>query len=335
MTLSVAERVILFDLALVEIREHFRGAGLREVMTPVRLDAVALEPYIEPVRAEAGWLQTSPELPMKRLLCAGSGAIFQIAPVFRRAERGALHREEFRLVEWYRLGADFASLRRDAEAIVARVRAALAPIRGEPSRTLPWQTIAVLEVIERTCGLRLSGQEDAEGLERVVCSRRPDLWIAPPSGSGMDVQARALSAWTTWFSTWSDRCFDPWLASVPGRGVHLVEFPGSLAALAEVGPSVLCSTGGLVAHRFESYVDGVELVNGYRELRDADEQRQRFQAVAQLRGTLGLPELPFPETFLETLVAYPLPACVGAAMGLERLIMVACGERNLTAVLSE
>ena len=88
------------------IRGYFEAEGLRQVGTPVVVEAPAVEPYIQPVRDGSGWIRTSPELAMKRLLCAGSGAIFEIGPVAREGERGVLHRERFHLVEWYRLGND-------------------------------------------------------------------------------------------------------------------------------------------------------------------------------------------------------------------------------------
>ncbi|MFY0532025.1 amino acid--tRNA ligase-related protein [Nannocystis pusilla] len=117
-------RVQIWDAALAAVRGYFRDQGLREVSTPVRVPAVAVEPFIDPIAAPPGLLATSPELAMKRLLVRGSGPIFQVAHVFRRAEIGERHSEEFHLVEWYRLGADLDPLLADVEALVARVFAA-------------------------------------------------------------------------------------------------------------------------------------------------------------------------------------------------------------------
>src|SRR5688572_26170454 len=99
--LAWERRVAVWDAALFAVRQQLRGAGLREVSTPVRIAAPAIEPYIDPIAAPPGFLATSPELAMKRLLCRGSGPIFQLSHVFRRSERGDRHSEEFHLLEWY------------------------------------------------------------------------------------------------------------------------------------------------------------------------------------------------------------------------------------------
>ena len=119
-------RVELWDAALEAVRATLRQGGLREVSTPCRVEAVAIEPWIEPIPAGHGagakWLATSPELAMKTLLARGSGSIFQIAHVFRAAEVGAHHSEEFHLIEWYRTPGELLDVMADVEALVASVR---------------------------------------------------------------------------------------------------------------------------------------------------------------------------------------------------------------------
>jgi len=335
MRLSFDRRIAVFDAALHAVRSYFRHQGLREVVTPVRRSEVAIEPYIEPIEASRKWLQTSPELAMKGLLARGSGPIYQIAPVFRRAEWGAMHREEFRLVEWYRLGAATEKVRRDVEGIVDAVFDAVADLLELRRRRVSWVTRGFGELVLETTGLRLRGDESAAELERVVTTFAPELWASSPVGEDMDRDVRDLAAWTAWFSQWSDRCLEPWLARDPNRRVHIVEFPIALAALSEIGPPIRERDRSLVAHRFESHVGGIELANGYRELRDVVEQRQRFACVAALRGALALPALPEPVQFFAELEDPGLPPCSGAAMGLERLVMLACGARELAAVLPD
>jgi lysyl-tRNA synthetase class 2 len=133
-----------------------------------------------------------------------------------------------------------------------------------------------------------------------------------------------LRLWTELFSLWSAVFLDPWLAARPERGVHLLGFPPPLAALAEVEAGR--------ALRFESCVAGRELANGYRELRDPGEQRRRFERVNRLRAAQGLAPLPLDEAFLRALLDPGLPACCGAALGLDRLIAVAAGCRSLTEI---
>lgn len=313
---GVADRVERWDAALGAVRSFLRGEGLREVSTPTRVPTVALEPYIEPIAAPPGLLATSPELAMKRLLCRGAGSIFQISHVFRRAEIGARHSEEFHLVEWYRVGEGLERVQADVEALVNRVFT----LAGREGPRV-WERRGFLDLVRETCGLRLRGDEDEAALR--LGSAGVGLDLGAPS-TATDPDVRRLAAWTAFLSAWSDRDLDPLLAATPGQAVHVVDFPPALAALAEV------SRGR--AGRFESYVGGVELANGYRELRDADEQRRRFDVVAGLRASLGLPALPLDLAFLADLRDLGLPACCGVALGLDRLLMVAAGADTLAAL---
>lgn len=291
-----------------------------EVLTAVRLPEVAIEPYIEPVRAAGGLLATSPELPMKQLLCAGAPDVFQVAPVYRAAEHGRVHSEGFHLIEWYRRDVDERAVRADVERLVDTVFEASG--RGPVDA---WVEVAFLELLERTASIRLRGDEDAQALAKAV----PPAWCVEVP-EGMPAGAHDLYAWSALLTSWSDAALDPWLAAQPG-GVHIVDYPAALAALAQLGPA-RASAGGRAAHRFESYVDGLELSNGYHELRDPAEQRRRFEAVAALRSGLGARPLPMPETFLAALKTPGLPPCAGAALGFERLLMLACGAESLADV---
>ncbi|MEZ4381735.1 MAG: amino acid--tRNA ligase-related protein [Nannocystaceae bacterium] len=312
-------RVALWDRALGAVRDRLRAAGMREVSTPVRVAAVAIEPFIEPLTAPPGYLATSPELAMKRLLCRGSGSIFQISHVFRAAELGDRHAEEFHLVEWYRVDDELAAARADVEALVDVVLAAA----GRPA--VSWSTFAILDVVAATLGRELRGDEDAEALVRVAAS--VDLELRDPGLAARDPDVRRLAAWTAFFSEWSDRDLDPWLRD-RGGGVHLCDFPPALAALAEVRDV----GGARLAARFESYVDGVELANGYQELRDPAEQAARFAAVSGLRDAHQLPALPIDERFLGDLRGFGLPRCAGVALGLDRLLMIAAAAERLSDI---
>lgn len=324
--LSYDRRVAVWDAALAVVRDHLRREGLREVSTPVRVVAPAIEPYIDPIAAPPGYLATSPELAMKRLLARGSGPIFQVSHVFRQAERGDRHREEFHLLEWYRLGGDLRVLEADVEALVAAVFAA---IGGEPPRR--WLRVDFFTLFEQSCGVALRGDENDAELKAVLDPQLRSLVWNEDRGSRLgplssrDPEVRELAAWTTLFSVWSDLYLDPWLAGLGGVGVHLGNFPGALAALAQRSEEV----GRVVAHRLESHVAGVELANGYLELRDPREQRRRFLAVDALRGALDQASLPLDEEFLRELGDPGLPLCTGMALGLDRLIMLACGRTRL------
>lgn len=314
---SIRDRVRAWDRALHAVRSYFREQDLCEALTPVRLPEVAVEPYIEPVRAGGGLLATSPELPMKQLLCEGSPDIFQVAPVHRKSERGRLHSEGFHLIEWYRRGVDERTVATDVERLIDAVFDAFdrPPVSG-------WSRHGFLVLLEETTSVRLEGHEDAATLAEIV----PPRWrVDVPEG--MPPHAHDLYAWSALLTAWSDVALDPWLAQQPG-GVHIVDYPAPLAALAQIGPGR--SNSGSYAHRFESYVGGIELANGYHELRDATEQRRRFDAVAGLREGHGLEPLPTPERFLSALPK--LPACAGAALGFERLLMLATGSSTLAEI---
>lgn len=297
-----------------------RDDGLREVTTPLVVAAPAAEPHIEPLRAELGYLSTSPELGMKRLLCAGSGPIFQLTAAFRRDEVGARHRPEFRLLEWYRLDATLDDTQRDVERLVGAAFAVAG--RAEP----PWQRVGVLSRLRADLDLELIGTERASALvsalERV--SERAGVPLDPRVGAG-DSDSATVAAWTELYTLWSVAWFDPWLARQGEVGVHLAEFPPALAALAQVSDGT--------ALRCESFVGGVELANAYVELRDPIEQRRRFDAVNDMRVANGCERLPLDEAFLTALSDPGLPPCAGAALGVDRLVMLAAGRRDLGEIL--
>lgn len=342
--LETWQRVRAWDAALGAVRAQLREAGLREVSTAVRVDEVALEPWIEPLRSGDKLLATSPELAMKRLLGRGSGSVFQIAHVFRAAERGAHHSEEFHLIEWYRDQREtlegITPGMRDVERIVAAVFEAVSAALGDharhdaltaaeqPCSPTRWRRVKLLDLMGETLGTKLAGDEPAEALEPLLSHVRATAGIVLDAGERdrpQDPELARLLAWTELFSLWSDHHFDAWLGALdPGVGVHVESFPASLAALAELEPD-RCS-----AARFESHVGGVELANGYRELRDPIEQRRRFELVAAMRRHYGLAPLPMPEAFLAELDS--LPACVGVALGLDRLVALACGRARLDQV---
>ncbi len=341
--LSIPARVLAWDAALAAVRSELRGSGLAEVVTPVRLAAVAIEPFIEPIAAPPGLLATSPELPMKRLLCHGAPSCFQIAPCFRAGEVGDLHREELHLIEWYRLHADTPALRLDVERVVTAVFEAVASVLSEPGLPEPprrWTQVGMLDLVDETLGVKLRGDEApdelAAALRPVSAALGDPLATVPHARLAPHPRAHALAAWTAFFSAWCDARLDPWLHEHEGEGTHLVEFPLALAALSAPGSRTGSSSHApCVAHRFESHVHGRELANGYRELRDPDEQRLRFEAVNALRVALDLPRLPIDEAFLADLHAPGLPPCAGVALGLDRLVLLASGRDRLGDVAIE
>ncbi len=292
---------------LARVRRFFAERGVWEVDTP-QLSATAIaDPNIESVAAElAGrryWLQSSPEAAMKRLLAAGSGSIYQICHAFRGGERGRLHNVEFTLLEWYQVGFDHHALMDEVVDLAAM-------LLGERPR----ERMSYREAFLRHAGIDPFAL-DAEGF-----AARAAEWDMAVPDLGADIDA------------WRDLFFSYRVAPALGRGRYsfVDEFPASQAALARLHRD---EQGDLVAERFELFIDGIEIANGYHELTDPDEQRQRFRAEAERREIRGEPLPDLDERLLAALAA-GLPDCAGVALGLDRLIMLALGAERLDEVMA-
>jgi lysyl-tRNA synthetase class 2 len=298
---------------LADIREFFRDAGVLEVETPIASVYANTDPGLESLTTgyvgpgfPAGlnlYLQTSPEFAMKRLLAAGSGPIYQICKVFRDSERGRLHNPEFTLLEWYRPGLDYHQL---MDEVAALVQMALGNTMRQERTTYADLFRSQLELDPHRAGIQeLSDCAVAQG-------------VAPHS-------AAALSR-DDWLNLLLTHCIESDL----GRGcltfVH--DYPPSQAALARVrsGP---CP----VAERFELYLEGQELANGFQELTDVAAQRSRFEADLVQRAGKGQAIPPMDERLLAALQA-GLPECAGVALGLDRLLMLPTSARHIDQVLA-
>jgi lysyl-tRNA synthetase class 2 len=293
---------------LASVRSFFRQRKVMEVETPLLCSSGVTDPSIEPLSVAVGdaldaprYLQTSPEYAMKRLLAAGSGPVFQVARAFRDGEYGARHNPEFSLLEWYRPGFDLQQL-------MAEVAELLRHCLGE----LPCHRRSYRDWFGELLGLDPMTLPTVE-LERFARSR---LDVGPLTGD------RDL-----WLDLITSHLLEPRLADL---GVCFVyDYPASQAALARLE----IVDGVEVARRFEVYVHGVELANGYHELTDAAEQRRRFERDNARRREHGLSERPLDERLLAAL-EHGLPDCSGVALGLDRLLMVKTGARGIGEVLA-
>ena len=288
--------------ALASIRELFGERGFVEVQTPLRVRAPGVDQHLDAVRAEGGYLITSPELFMKRLLVGGLPRIYELARVSRANERGSLHEPEFTLLEWYRAFAGQEEIQADTEAVVERVARAL---RGRPELVTPSGRVIDVKapfprLTVRDAFRRWAGVRDASRLAQ----RNPDRY----------------------FELLVER-IEPKLALLR-RPVFLCDYPSSQAALARrsaADPSV--------AERFELYVGGVELSNGYGELTDPVEQERRFRAENARRKKRRQRVYPLDREFLAAL-GEGMPRAGGNALGVDRLIMLALGEANVQRVVA-
>ncbi|HEX4955199.1 MAG TPA: EF-P lysine aminoacylase EpmA [Thermoanaerobaculia bacterium] len=289
------------------IRSFFHQRGVLEVETPQLAAATVTDLHLASLSCQlAGpesprlFLQTSPEFAMKRLLAAGSGAIFQICKAFRDDERGRRHNPEFSLLEWYRPAFDHHRLMDEMDQL-------LAATLGVPAA----RRLTYAELFEGELGVDPHRSDEAA---LTAAAERAGLDVPP--GLDRDGLLHLLLACA----------LEPRLGF--DRPAFLFDFPASQAALARLRPGTPA-----VAERFEVYVRGMELANGFHELADPGEQRRRFEADLAARRNLGLPEVPIDEHLLAALEA-GLPDCAGVALGLDRLVMLALGADSIEEVLA-
>ncbi|MBW1636106.1 MAG: EF-P lysine aminoacylase GenX [Deltaproteobacteria bacterium] len=291
-------RAALFRL----IRSFFFDRGFLEVDTPLLQPVFIPESTIIPFSVDSHYLQTSPELCMKRLLAAGCTKLFQICPCFRKEEAGRLHQEEFTMLEWYRTESDYLDLMTDCENLlrylVPNMESAGLNCDGACSQQLfpgialdlSWTRISVTEAFDSFSPMPLAQALEEEQFDRVLVE-----FIEPHLGFG--------------------------------RPAFLYDYPVELASLAK------CRNDDPgIAERFELYINGVELANGFSELTDSGEQRTRF--VEEIRGMEkeGRGGVRMPDRFLDDL--QHLDCAAGIALGLDRLFMLLMGYNSLAEAVT-
>jgi lysyl-tRNA synthetase class 2 len=302
--------------ALAALRQFFAERDFLEVETPLLVPSPGLEIHLDAVAAGGGYLITSPEYQMKRLLAAGFERIYQVCKCFRAGEHGPHHASEFTMVEWYRGFAGLDDIVRDTEELVAAVVTAVAgaPIAragGMIDVSPPWPRLAVREAMRRWAGVEVAGDEPAEALVAAVRA----AGIAVADGTAWD---------DAFFAAFVARV-DPALAALD-RPVILEDWPAPLAALARRRPD-----DPRTALRFEAYVGGIELANAFGELTDPAEQRARFEHDQATRRARGKPVYPIDERLIAAL-AEGLPPSAGIALGFDRLVMLATGAETIDEV---
>jgi lysyl-tRNA synthetase class 2 len=295
---------------LAAARRFFASRGVLEVETPILSAAAVTDPHIESLStrvagmAAPAYLCTSPEFAMKRLLAAGSGDIYQICKVFRDAERGRWHNPEFTLIEWYRLGFDDAALMNEVEAMIGQL---LAP-HVSPG---PAERLSYAAALQRHAGVDAFQTSDADLTQAarrhgIICDAELDRDAKLDLLMGLIVGPRLGIA----------------------RPCFVCDYPESQAALARLKPGL-----PPVAARFELYLNGVELANGFHELKNSAVQRARFENELAQRRRRGQLQRPLDEHLLAAL-AEGMPDCAGVALGFDRLVAIALGAPQIADAMA-
>lgn len=295
---------------LARLRDWFGDHDVMEVETPVLSAAAVTDPGLHSMETRAGglgrYLQTSPEFFMKRLLAAGSGDIYQICRVFRDGEQGRRHNPEFTMVEWYRLGLDMHGMMDEIESMLTTLTVGLR------------QPKAAARVSYRALFRQYADLDPFVAGAGAIRRRLDDAGVPVPEA----------------LETERDGLLDLLLASViepalpADSPLFVFDFPAGQAALARIR-----ADDPPVAERFELFLGGMELANGFFELRDPVEQRQRFERDLKRRKAEGLPEMPVDARLLAALEA-GLPECSGVALGFDRLVMWLAGCDHISEALS-
>lgn len=295
------------------VRAFFAQREVLEVETPVLSEAGNTEPNIDSFTTifsghhDAGaprrWLRTSPEYPLKRLLAAGIGDCYELGRVFRNGEAGGRHNPEFSMLEWYRVGWDH---RRLAAETVELVQQALALV-GRQAEVV---SLTYRELFLQGAGVDPFDSSDAQ--------LRAAL-------QGIDIDGKGLGR-DDWLDLLMTHRIQP--HSPAGRITVVHDWPATQCALARIRHG-----DPPVAERFELYLGQFELANGYHELTDADEQRERFGRDSQVRAGRGATQPPQDVRLLAALQA-GMPDCAGVALGVERLLMALSGTDRIADVLA-
>jgi lysyl-tRNA synthetase class 2 len=277
------------------IRDFFIHRDFLEVETPVRIPSPAPEEHIEAIRSEDWFLQTSPELAMKRMLAAGYPRIFQISKCFRAGERGRLHLPEYTMLEWYVAGFDYRELMNQCEGMIWSVTLEMSleafvrqdrKIQADP----PWERVTVAQAFSQHAPMSVEEALAQDNFDEMLVEH-----IEPKLGFN--------------------------------RPTFLYDYPAELASLAR-----LKEDNQSVGERFELYIGGLEIANGFSELTDANEQRKRFEEALKKRAAKNRARYDMPEKFLRSLD--DLPPCAGIALGVDRLVMLCTGADRIDDVVA-
>ncbi len=295
-----------------KIRCFFEKRNVLEVETPLLYHSTATDPHLEsfkttlhssgPCLSKSVYLQTSPEFPMKRMLAAGYGSIYQMGKVFRNNECGSKHNPEFTMLEWYRVGMTYHSLMDEIDELLDLIL-----------KTKPADRISYRKLFESYVGINPHTATHTV-LKKLAIQH------------GIDLQSDQEETKSLWLDLLLTHLIEPELGSQ--KPIFIYDYPADQAALAKIRMEENYAVG----ERFELYYQGMELANGYQELSHPQEQRIRFEQDNAIRKSKNLEIIPIDELLLQALAS--LPFCAGVALGVDRLICIALGKKHIADVLS-
>jgi elongation factor P--(R)-beta-lysine ligase len=304
---ELRSRIIARSKIFRQIRSFFSQKNILEVDTSLVRAYSVTDPYMNafsvhsPNGEREGYLQTSPEFAMKKLIAQGAGDIYQLSKMFRAYENGPHHSTEFTLLEWYRMGFSSERLTEEVTELICLI-------------------VGVREIVRKTyqeCFLSVLGIDPFTISEQQLADYCRGVLTEIPTDLLFDNYLSLL------FSEKIEKSFDPNAITV------VFDYPESQASLSKL------KTKGeqVVGDRFEIYLAGLELANGFNELTDACEQRARFEQDNMIRLELGLAPISIDESFIEGL-EMGLPACSGVALGIDRLLMIEQAVEDIKDVLT-
>jgi lysyl-tRNA synthetase class 2 len=301
---------------LAEARSFFSERQILEVNTPLLCRYGVTDPHIQNIGITLAetehWLRTSPEYHMKRLLAADSGDIYQIAKAFRGGESGRRHQQEFTMVEWYRCGFTLEQMIKETcEFIYTLSYYGSQPVNEH-------QQISYRDAFLKTCSI--------DPLTASTDELRTIALNLPGNICGPDLAAIILDDRSTWLDLLASHAVYPALAN---DILWVIDgYPAEQAMLARLNPN-----NPHIADRFEIFLNGIELANGFEELTDAAEQAERFAADNNRRQTMKLPDM-LPDPQLLAAMQAGIPECSGVAVGLDRVLMTTSNISSISETMS-
>ncbi|WP_245673365.1 EF-P lysine aminoacylase EpmA [Endozoicomonas ascidiicola] len=302
---------------LRKIRAYFDGQGVMEVETPILSSSATVDVYIDSFASEFTpighdqnqlcYLRTSPEFAMKRLLASGSGDIYSLGRVFRNGEAGGRHNPEFTMLEWYRVGMTDQTLMDDMSSLLSSI-----------CNYKEVRRVGYGELFENALGINPYLASDEE--------------LGSMVGERIDAKLQGLER-NDCLDLLFSKFIEPELGGISEDGLEgcfVYDYPVTMSALARES---LNKKGQPVSSRFELFINGVELANGYHELTDGDEQEKRFEDERIKRQQRGYDLYPYDQHMVDAL-KHGMPDCAGVALGIDRLLMLLLGANNIADVLA-